>query len=1028
MDKRRRQLLKLGLAAGGGAVFAAGYAATARHMAREVTQGTAGEPTRSAQFGNALQPEMRIDADGRLQVNPQQRLANGMCFGCWTLCGIRMRIDNRSERILRIAGNPYHPLSQQQQLPYATPLAEAWRSLAGEAGLAGRSTACARGNAMLEIRESPYRITQPMKRVGKRGEGRWQTISYEQLLHEICEGGDLFGEGPVEGLRALRDLQTPLDPAHPEFGPRANQLLVTNAGDEGRDHIIKRFAMNSFGSRNFGHHGSYCGYAFRAGSGALMQDLEKNAHMKPDLEAVEFVLYIGTSPAQSGNPFKRQARQLAAARSQPGFSYVVVAPSQPLSTSLAAGANNRWIPIRSGSDAALALAMIRWIIEQQRYNADYLSQPSEAAMQQAGQAHWCNATHLVICQPGHPREGQFLTRADLAETPSDALSTGALVLAAADGALADADIAAPARLWVDSELTGAQGPIRVKSALTCLRDEAQKLTLAQYSAICGVPEAEIVALARQLTSHGTRAAVDTHGGTMHANGFYTAYAILMLNVMIGNINLKGGMMAKPPAYPAFGKGPCYNFDAFPGKVKPRGLMLSRSKASYEQSREYQEKVAAGQSPYPARAPWYPLSSPLLTEQLSAALAGYPYRLKAWINHLANPLYGVPGLRALLESRLRDPAQLPLIVAVDAFLNETTALADYLVPDTVTYESWGIAGIWQGVPTRAATARWPAVTPLSAKTADGRPLCLENFLIDVAKRLSLPGFGPRAQQNAQGEWLAIDSGDQYYLRAVANLAFVETAVAPATAEDMALSGVDRLLPTLQATLPAQEIGPVASVLARGGRFEDADRRYQGEWMTHRYRRPFAVWNAQLAAARNSMTGERYCGCPTWMAPRLADGTPLRERWPQDQWPFELTSYKSNIHSALSALSPRLCSVKRDNPLYLHPQDGARWGIANGDWVEVTTPGGTLRARAMLLESAMPGVIAIEHGYGHWELGARSHIIDGVAQPEPATRLAGVSLNQLGLVDPTRQSPGVVLDWVVGAAARQGLPARIRRVTA
>ncbi|STD45067.1 tetrathionate reductase subunit A [Edwardsiella tarda] len=62
----------------------------------------------------------------------------------------------------------------------------------------------------------------------------------------------------------------------------------------------------------------------------------------------------------------------------------------------------------------------------------------------------------------------------------------------------------------------------------------------------------------------------------------------------------------------------------------------------------------------------------------------------------------------------------------------------------------------------------------------------------------------------------------------------------------------------------------------------------------------------------------------MAPRLADGTPLRERWPQDQWPFELTSYKSNIHSALSALSPRLCSVKRDNPLYLHPQDGARWG--------------------------------------------------------------------------------------------------------
>ncbi|BET80838.1 Tetrathionate reductase subunit A [Edwardsiella anguillarum] len=207
---------------------------------------------------------------------------------------------------------------------------------------------------MLEIRESPYRITQPMKRVGKRGEGRWQTISYEQLLQEICDGGDLFGEGAVEGLRLLRNLTTPLDAAHPEFGPRANQLLVTNASDEGCDHIIKRFALNSFGTRNFGHHGSYCDYSFRAGSGALMHDLDKNAHMKPDLEAVEFVLYIGTSPAQSGNPFKRQARQLAAARTQTGFSYVVVAPSQPVSTSLAAGENNRWLPIRDPLDPGAA--------------------------------------------------------------------------------------------------------------------------------------------------------------------------------------------------------------------------------------------------------------------------------------------------------------------------------------------------------------------------------------------------------------------------------------------------------------------------------------------------------------------------------------------------------------------------------------------------------------------------------------------------------------------------------------------------
>lgn len=74
-----------------------------------------------------------------------------------------------------------------------------------------------------------------MKRVGKRGEGKWQRISFEQLITEVVEGGDLFGEGHVDGLRAIHDPHTPLDARHPGFGPKSNQLLVTNTSDEGRD-------------------------------------------------------------------------------------------------------------------------------------------------------------------------------------------------------------------------------------------------------------------------------------------------------------------------------------------------------------------------------------------------------------------------------------------------------------------------------------------------------------------------------------------------------------------------------------------------------------------------------------------------------------------------------------------------------------------------------------------------------------------------------------------------------------------------
>lgn len=61
--------------------------------------------------------------------------------------------------------------------------------------------------------------------------------------------------------------------------------------------------------------------------------------------------------------------------------------------------------------------------------------------------------------------------------------------------------------------------------------------------------------------------------------------------------------------------------------------------------------------------------------------------------MTNPLYGVAGLRNLIEEKLQDPRQLPLFIAIDAFMNETTALADYIVPDTHNFESWGFSAPW-----------------------------------------------------------------------------------------------------------------------------------------------------------------------------------------------------------------------------------------------------------------------------------------------------------------------------------------------
>ena len=1018
----RRQWLKIGVAVGGFAAFGLSYRDVAKRAVDGLVNGTSGKVTRDRIHGNSLPPE-GIAHNGWTST-PDQAIAMTQCFGCWTLCGIRARVDKTTHQVLRIAGNPWHPLSHERPFDSMMPFAEAMTRLAGESGLDSRSTACARGATLLESLNSPLRVLTPMKRAGKRGEGKWQRISFEQLIAEVVEGGDLFGEGHVDGLRAIRDLTTPVDPRHPAFGPKANQLLVTNTSDEGRDGFLRRFAQNSFGSKNFGAHGAYCGLSYRAGSGALMGDLDKNPHVKPDWENVEFALFMGTSPAQSGNPFKRQARQLASARLRNNFNYVVVSPALPLTTVLADD-HGHWLAIKPGSDSALAMAMIRWIIDNQRYVTAYLTLTSREAMLRAREKSWSNACWLVIGDDNHPLAGQHLQLSHL--SGSDAGADEALVVNEA-GQLVPASQCDRGTLLVTQQVTLHDGAtVRVKSSFQCLKESAERFTLAQYSQQCGVAEERIVALATAFTRYGRKAAVVTHGGMMSGNGFYNAWSVMMLNVLLGNMSLSGGVFVGGGKFNGEVNGACYNLEQFPGKVAPKGLNIARSKADYAKSEEYQQKVAAGQSPWPAKAPWYPFVAGQLTELLPSALDGYPYPLKAWISNMTNPLYGVPGMRAVIEERLTDPQRLPLFIAVDAFINETTALADYIVPDTHNFESWGFSTPWGGVASKTTTARWPVVEPATAKTAQGEPISMEAFCIAVAKRMQLPGFGDKAIPDAGGNLHALNRAEDYYLRVAANIAFAGQKPLPAAAEqDITLSGVERIFPSITQTLKAQESLPVAFLYSRGGRFApDASGRKAGvvgtEWIT-----PLQIWNPQVAAYKHAITGERFSGCPTWYPARLSDGQALEAVYPDAQWPMKLMSFKSNLMSSSSTVVERLHHVKPLGLVAIHPTDGLRFGLQHGDIARITTPGGSVEVQVSVLSGVMPGVIAMEHGYGHKEMGARQHWLDGEPLAQKNHIASGVNLNDLGFADPTRKVAGPWLDWVTGASVRQGLPAVIEKV--
>ncbi|WP_258033703.1 molybdopterin-dependent oxidoreductase [Campylobacter concisus] len=397
---------------------------------------------------NSLEPEFSVK-DGKISLSDGHSVVFSMCHGCTTKCGIRLHVDDKNDRVLRCSGNPYHPLSNVHWANFDTSINDALlaTTLSGEDEK--RATVCARGAILPEMIDSPARILTPLKRVGKRGEGKWKSISFEQLVEEVVEGGDLFGEGHVDGLRAIYSDEL-IDSENPEYGTKRNQFLSFYLYD-GRSDIVDRFVKKSFGTINHYSHGGICGGGFRVG-GKIAHNAKGFAHTKPDYENSKFVIYWGTSPSNGGNPFQKQAKMLSYARgTRDDFSYAVVDPSVTNAVKYASSDKGRWIAIKPGTDSALAMAMIRWIIENEKYATNYLIQPNLGQAKLAGEIHWCNATHLVITEKGHKDYGKF------------ALINNEWQVCSQDGKIQSYKVNEPAKLYYKGKILIDGKKVEVKS-------------------------------------------------------------------------------------------------------------------------------------------------------------------------------------------------------------------------------------------------------------------------------------------------------------------------------------------------------------------------------------------------------------------------------------------------------------------------------------------------------------------------------------------------------------------------------------
>lgn len=231
--------------------------------------------------GSVLTPDLAVAADsefpapkkgkpieasvdpktGDVTVNDDVIVRYSSCVGCYSTCGNRIKLDRASGRVIGVGGNPYNPACAGNKLDFEAPLEDAYRSMsyANGHGAITHGTICGRGNGTLDGVSQPDRITIPLKRAGKRGEGKWKAIGWDQLIKEVTEGGKLFtdiGEDRnVEGFKALHDTKTPMNPDEPLLGPVSNQLVMFGGRGDGRTAVGSRF-VNSFGSINSYSHGA----------------------------------------------------------------------------------------------------------------------------------------------------------------------------------------------------------------------------------------------------------------------------------------------------------------------------------------------------------------------------------------------------------------------------------------------------------------------------------------------------------------------------------------------------------------------------------------------------------------------------------------------------------------------------------------------------------------------------------------------------------------------------------------------------
>ncbi|HXW39937.1 MAG TPA: molybdopterin-dependent oxidoreductase [Xanthobacteraceae bacterium] len=247
-------------------------------------------------------------------MNDTTTVLKSVCRSCHGGCGVLLHVCG--DRLIKVEGDRDSPLNHGRLCPI--------------------------GTVTLDLVYHPDRLKYPMRRIGARGSGQWQRISWDEALDEIAER-----------LLAIRR----------EFGAEA---IALGTGT-GRHHIrwVSRFG-HALGTPNWCEPGFAQCFHPRVNTTILTFGDFPVSDYTGDV-APECIMFWGHNPTNSGPDGETRFNVLEALARNPKI--IVVDPRQ---TELAKRADI-WLRLRPGVDDALALSMLNVVIAEKLYDEQFVA-------------------------------------------------------------------------------------------------------------------------------------------------------------------------------------------------------------------------------------------------------------------------------------------------------------------------------------------------------------------------------------------------------------------------------------------------------------------------------------------------------------------------------------------------------------------------------------------------------------------------------------------------------------------------------